>query len=40
MEYTITDNPEADPRSLTVGIPDYAVDDVKAYRISGEEIPR
>lgn len=38
MEYTITDNPEADPRSLTVGIPDYAVDDVKAYRISGEEI--
>ncbi len=38
FEYTITDNPEADPRSLTVGIPDYAVDDVKFYRISGEEV--
>lgn len=38
FEYTITDNPETDPRSLTVGIPEYAVDDVKAYRISGEEV--
>lgn len=38
FEYTITGNPETDPRSLTVGIPEYAVDDVKAYRISGEEV--
>lgn len=38
FEYTITENPETDPRSLTVGIPDYAVDDVKFYRISGEEV--
>ena len=38
FEYTITDNPEADPRSLTVGIPEYAADDVKFYRISGEEV--
>ena len=39
FEYTITENPEADPRSLTVGIPDYSMEDVKAYRISGEEVP-
>ncbi|HIW74644.1 MAG TPA: VWA domain-containing protein [Firmicutes bacterium] len=39
FEYTITDNPDTDPRSLTVGIPAYAADDVKAYRISGEDVP-
>lgn len=38
FEYTISDNPETDPRSLTVGIPEYAADDEKAYRISGEEV--
>lgn len=38
FEYTITGNPETDPRSLTVGIPEYAVDDEKAYRISGEDV--
>ncbi len=38
FEYTITENQHTDPRSLTVGIPDYAADDVKAYRISGEEV--
>lgn len=38
FEYTVTENPDMDPRSLTVGIPAYAVEDVKAYRISGEEV--
>ncbi len=38
FEYTITDNPETDPRSLTVGIPEYGIDDMKAYRISGEDV--
>lgn len=39
FEYTITENPETDPRSLTIGIPEYATEDEKAYRISGEEVP-
>ena len=34
----MTENPETDPRSLTVAVPAYAADDVKAYRISGEEV--
>lgn len=38
FEYTVTENPETDPRSLTVAVPAYAADDVKAYRISGEEV--
>lgn len=38
FEYTVTENPDTDPRSLTVGIPAYGEDDMKAYRISGEEV--
>lgn len=38
FEYIVTENPDTDPRSLMVGIPEYAEDDTKAYRISGEEV--
>lgn len=40
LEYQVTENPDTDPRSLTVAIPSYGVEDVKAYRISGEEVTR
>lgn len=38
MEYTVTGNPDTDPRSLTVAIPAYSTDDTMAYRISGEPL--
>lgn len=38
FEYTVTQNVDTDPRSLTVNVPSYQTSDQKAYRISGDPV--
>lgn len=38
FEYTVTANPQRDPRLLTVGVPEYHAQNSRAYRISGEAV--